>query len=87
MIVFTDHVAFKYLMSKQDAKPRLIRWILLLQEFDLEIMDKKGVKNVVANHLSRLPFEHPTYDDSPIGETFPDEQLMSCHAWNSVSIP
>ena len=54
VIVYTDHAALKYLMAKKDAKPRLIRWILLLQEFDVEIRDKKGVKNVVADHLSRL---------------------------------
>ena len=54
---------------------RLIRWILLLQEFDLTIKDKKGVENVVADHLSRLTFEsHP--DSPPIVETFPDEQLL-----------
>ncbi|GJV79535.1 zf-CCHC domain-containing protein [Tanacetum coccineum] len=40
--------------SKQDAKPRLIRWILLLQEFDIEIRVKKGVENLAADHLSRL---------------------------------
>lgn len=52
--VFTDHAALKYLMTKQDAKARLIRWILLTQEFNVTIKDKKGVENVVADHLSRL---------------------------------
>ena len=41
VIIHTGHVAIKYLMAKKVAKPRLIRWVLLLQEFDLEIKDKK----------------------------------------------
>jgi hypothetical protein len=54
VIVYTDHAAIKYLLSKKDAKPRLIRWILLLQKFDMEIRDKKGSDNVVADHISRM---------------------------------
>ena len=76
MTVYTDHSALKYLFTKQDAKPRLIRWVLLLQEFDLHVRDKKGVENVVADHLSRLSFEDPT-SDLPIRDSFPDEQLLA----------
>jgi hypothetical protein len=70
VIVYTDHAAIKYLLSKKDAKPRLIRWILLLQEFDVEIRDKKVSENVVADHLSRMnredgrePIEDKMRDD------------------------
>src|SRR3954470_6077063 len=54
VIIYTDHAAIKYLLAKKDAKPHLIRWILLLQEFDLTILDKKGSDNSVADHMSRL---------------------------------
>ena len=74
--IFTDHAALKYLLSKKDTKPRLTRWILLFQEFKLTIKDKKGVENVVADHLSRLVSETIS-KGLPIGNTFPDEKLFA----------
>ena len=59
VIVYNDHAALKYLLTKVDAKPQLIRWILLLQLFDLEIKDKKGIENSIADHLSRMQFKNP----------------------------
>ncbi|XP_057785955.1 uncharacterized protein LOC131003487 [Salvia miltiorrhiza] len=73
VVVYSDHAALKYLLSKKESKPRLIRWILLLQEFDLEIKDKKGAENLVADHLSRL---QTVSDGMPIPDDFPDEQLL-----------
>jgi len=77
VIVCTDHSALKHLLSKKDATPRLARWILLLQEFDCEIKDKKGSKNLVADHLSKIIYSGEF--ESHIIECFPYEQLFAVH--------
>ncbi|GJY35150.1 reverse transcriptase domain-containing protein [Tanacetum coccineum] len=77
-IVYTDNSALKYLFNKQDAKPRLIRWHLLLQWFDIKIKDKRGAENLAADHLSRL--ENPelsTFTEEEIADEFSDEHLMA----------
>ncbi|GJU19634.1 reverse transcriptase domain-containing protein [Tanacetum coccineum] len=75
-IVHTDHSALKYLFAKKDAKARLLRWVLLLQEFDFKVLDTKGAENLAADHLSRLenPYEN-VLDPKEINETFPLETL------------
>ncbi|CAM8931810.1 unnamed protein product [Rhodiola kirilowii] len=76
--VYTDHAAIKYLLSKKDLKPRLIRWVLLLQEFDIDIRDKKGAENLVADHLSRLELGElgREEDKLPMTDSLAGEELM-----------
>jgi hypothetical protein len=74
VIVYTDHATLKYLLTKKDAKPRLIRWILLLQKFDLEIKDEKGVENSIVDHLSRMQFENS--QELPINDSLRDDMLF-----------
>nr|GFA79062.1 reverse transcriptase domain-containing protein [Tanacetum cinerariifolium] len=73
---FLDHSAFKYLFAKKDAKARLLRWVLLLQEFDFQVLAIKGAKNLAADHLSRLenPYEN-VLNPKEINEKFPPETL------------
>jgi hypothetical protein len=80
VIVYTDHAALKYLLAKKDATPRLIRWILLLQEFNLEIIDKKGVENYVADHLSHLQFKESI--ELTINDYMRDDTLLKVSTAN-----
>ena len=75
VIIHIDHVAITYLMENKDAKPRLIKWVLLQQKFDLEINDHKGKDNVIADHLSRIEKLIEDEEGTEIEENFLDEQL------------
>ncbi|GJV05325.1 reverse transcriptase domain-containing protein [Tanacetum coccineum] len=87
-VVYTDHSALKYLFNKKDAKARLLRWVLLLQEFDFKVIDTKGAENYAADHLSRLenPYEN-VFDPKEINETFPLETLNSVTSHDNQSTP
>ncbi|GJV59114.1 DNA-directed DNA polymerase [Tanacetum coccineum] len=87
-VVYTDHSALKYLFNKKDAKARLLRWVLLLQEFDFSVIDTKGAKNYAADHLSRLenPYEN-VFDPKEINETFPLETLNMCALETALQTP
>ncbi|GKF16657.1 hypothetical protein Tco_0061575, partial [Tanacetum coccineum] len=85
---YTDHSDLKYLLAKQDAKPRLLWWILLLQEFDVIIRDKKGAGNLVADHLSRLENPHQdVLENKEITKTFPLETLCMVTSRSDSSTP
>ncbi|GJT06491.1 reverse transcriptase domain-containing protein [Tanacetum coccineum] len=87
-VVYTDHSALKYLFNKKDAKARLLRWVLLLQEFDFKVIDTKGAENYAADHLSRLenPYEN-VFDPKEINETFPLETLNMVTSHDDQNTP
>ncbi|GJU56236.1 reverse transcriptase domain-containing protein [Tanacetum coccineum] len=87
-IVYTDHSALKYLFAKKDSKARLLRWVLLLQEFDFNVIDTKGAENLTADHLSRLenPYEN-VLDPKEVNEKFPLETLNMVTSRSDSSTP
>nr|GEU70993.1 reverse transcriptase domain-containing protein [Tanacetum cinerariifolium] len=75
-IVYTNHSGLKYMFAKKDSKARLLRWVLLLQEFTFKVIDTKGAENLSADHLSRLENPHQNVlDPKEINESFPLETL------------
>ncbi|GJZ42446.1 reverse transcriptase domain-containing protein [Tanacetum coccineum] len=87
-VVYTDHSALKYLFAKKDSKARLLRWVLLLQEFDFNVIDTKGAENLAADHLSRLenPYEN-VLDPKEVNEKFPLETLNMVTSRSNSSTP
>ena len=73
----TDHSAIKYLMNKPVTNARVTRWLLLLQEFDITIIDRPGKENGVADLLSCFTNSD---DDFPVEDSFPDEHLFAISA-------
>nr|GEX36801.1 reverse transcriptase domain-containing protein [Tanacetum cinerariifolium] len=87
-IVYTDHFVLKYLFAKKDSKARLLRWVLLLQEFKFKVIDTKGVENLAANHLSRLENLHQNVlDPKKINKSFPLETLNMVSFRSNSSTP
>ncbi|GJZ71924.1 reverse transcriptase domain-containing protein [Tanacetum coccineum] len=86
--VYTDHSALKYLFAKKDSKARLLRWVLLLQEFKFKVIDTKGAENLAADHLSRLenPYEN-VLDPKEVNEKFPLETLNMVTSRGDSSTP
>nr|GEX49990.1 reverse transcriptase domain-containing protein [Tanacetum cinerariifolium] len=88
IIVCTDHFALKYLFAKKDSKARLLRWVLLLQEFTFKVVDTKGAKNLAADRLSRLENPHQNVlDPKEINESFPLETLNLVSTRGNQSAP
>nr|GEU89250.1 reverse transcriptase domain-containing protein [Tanacetum cinerariifolium] len=87
-IVYTDHFALRYLFAKKYSKARFLRWVLLLQEFTIKVIDTKGAENLAADHLSRLENPHQNVlDPKEINESFPLETLNLVSSRGNSSTP
>lgn len=76
VVIHTDHDALCYLMEKKDAKTKLISWMLLLQEFEFEVKDRKDCENQVSDHLSRLEGKENDELEVDINDAFPNEHVF-----------
>ncbi|GJX34659.1 reverse transcriptase domain-containing protein [Tanacetum coccineum] len=87
-IVYTDHSALKYLFAKKDSKARLLRWVLLLQEFTFKVIDTKGAENLAADHLSRLenPYEN-VLDPKEAKKLLTSSQLAIVDPPGDITVP
>lgn len=74
IFVYTDHVAIRYIMNKPISLGRITRWLLLLEEFDVTIVDKPRKGNVVSDFLYRLD---NNAESTPVEDSFPDEHIFS----------
>ncbi|RDX79337.1 Retrovirus-related Pol polyprotein from transposon 17.6, partial [Mucuna pruriens] len=86
IVVFSDHAALRFLLKKSDAKPRLIRWMLFLQEFNIEIKDKKGDENAIERENDSMPIR----DEFPDEPTYQHPYTMVCRylqLCGSIAIP
>nr|GFA69993.1 reverse transcriptase domain-containing protein [Tanacetum cinerariifolium] len=87
-IVYTNHSALKYLFSKKDSKARLLRWVIILQEFTFKVIDTKEPENLATDHLSRLEIPHQNVlDPKEINESFPLETLNLVSTRGNSSTP
>nr|GEX15957.1 reverse transcriptase domain-containing protein [Tanacetum cinerariifolium] len=88
IIVYTDHSALRYLFAKKDSKARLLRWVLVLQEFTFNVIDRKEAENLAADHLSRLENPHQNVlDPKEINESFYLEALNMVSSCGNSSTP
>jgi hypothetical protein len=74
VFVHTDHSSIRFLMNKPITNGRVTRWIMLLSEFNITVLDRPRKDNLVADFLSRIKHED---DDIPVDDSFPDEHLFS----------
>ena len=73
VFVHTDHSAIRFLMNKPITNGRVTRWLLLLQEFNITVIDRPGKENLVVEFISHMQHNG---DTKPIDDTFLYEHLF-----------
>nr|GEY83888.1 hypothetical protein [Tanacetum cinerariifolium] len=92
-IVYTDHSVLKYLFVKKDSKARLLRWVLLLQEFTFKVIDTKGAENLAADNsiwfllVITQDVKHYFWDDPFLFKIYADQVIRMCvHGQEAIDI-